>query len=154
MLLPPMQEGILRPSILSAPFSSWASVTKNVFLTLLCKTYKATNQKVQGKKRFSAGCKYHISVISTFVSSITHSQGLGKNYWDVTQHVGWSSRSLLLKRFGSRGEGSPCPAEAGSPKDRFAKGRAKHKALTRNAVCTQGGDDPGSECLFVVKFHI
>jgi len=63
MLLPPMQEGILRPSILSAPFSSWASVTKNVFLTLLCKTYKATNQKVQGKKRFSAGCKYHISVI-------------------------------------------------------------------------------------------
>ena len=76
------------PSILFSPFT--ASVTKN-FSHFPHKTYRATNQKVQGKKRFSAGCKYHISVIQTFVSSISHSQGLGKNYWDVTHYVGWSS---------------------------------------------------------------
>ena len=48
------------PSILFSPFT--ASVTKN-FSHFPHKTYKATNKKVQGNKRFSAGCKYHISVI-------------------------------------------------------------------------------------------
>jgi hypothetical protein len=35
---------------------------------------------------------------------------LWKNYWDVTQYVGWSSRKLLLKRSESRGECSTCPS--------------------------------------------
>lgn len=71
---------------------------------------------------------------------------MGKNYWDVTQYVGQSSRNLLPKRPGSRGESSPRPVEAGSPKDKFAKGRAKHRALIRNVACMRSEDDPGSAC--------
>lgn len=37
---------------------------------------------------------------------------------------------------------------------KICKRKGKHKALTRNAVCMRGGDDPGSECLFVVMFHV
>ena len=116
------------------------------------KTYKATNQKVQEKRGFSAGCKYHISVIQTFVSSITHSQGLGKNYWDVTQYVGWSSKKLLPKRSESREDTAHTPAEAQSTKDRCAKGRAKNQAPTKKAVYTLWGGDPGFVRLLVFLF--
>ena len=140
------------PSILFSPFT--ASVTKN-FSHFPHKTYKATNQKVQGKKRFSAGCKYHIPVIQTFVSSISHSQGLGKNYWDVTQYVGWSSKKLLPKRSKSSEEAAHPPAEAQRAKARIAEGMAKIKHLQKfQCRCCGEGTQTLQVCLFFSSYFI
>lgn len=100
-----MQEGVL--DRVPLPFCPPHSLPVSP-RTFSVKAYKAANQKVQGKKRFAAGCKYLISVIQTFVSSVTHRQGLGKNYWDVTQYVGWSSGEATAKAVWSR-ERQPAP---------------------------------------------
>lgn len=70
---------------------------------------------------------------------------MGKNYWDVTQYVGWSSGEATAKAVWKRGKAACAPAEAGREKDGFAK-RAKHEALTKTAGHKLDGEEPSLVC--------
>lgn len=111
------------------------SVSLRMFFSLSPhKTYKKLQIKSTGKEEVLS--RKQVPYLSHLdMCQLNNPQpSLGKNYWNVTQYVGWSSRKQLPSSTGSRKKGqlAVLPQRQGATKHRSAKGRRKQLELKKS----------------------